>query len=71
MNYREKAIHIERAIKELSDTIYKFPLLSEMIERKRSERIKYFARINYNVMVFGKSPMKFNDIDYILTEKIY
>jgi hypothetical protein len=64
MNYRKKTIEIRRAMKELHDIPYSFPLLREMIERKQKERIKYYARIDYNLRVFGKSALKFDDIDY-------
>jgi hypothetical protein len=38
--------------------------LIEALKIKEQERIKYFARIDYNLRVHGSSKLKFDDIDY-------
>jgi hypothetical protein len=69
MNYKEKANEIEIIINEIRLIPYQFPLLSDLIKRRKEEKSKLYARITYNLMVFGKSAMMFDDIDYCLTKE--
>lgn len=63
MDYNKKADEIYDLLDEIDDLIWQFPLLSEMRERKLRIKREYFARINFNLMVYGSSPLKFDDIE--------
>lgn len=64
MDYEKKTREIEEAVWEVFNIPYQFPLLNELLARRTRARKEYFARINYNLMVYGKSPLQFDDINY-------
>jgi hypothetical protein len=64
MDYNKKTDEIYDALAEIDKVIYQFPLLMEMKRRKRALAKKYWARVNYNMTMYGKTKLVFDDIDY-------
>lgn len=65
--YKVMAEKINSVIQERKDCIKDFPLLHQMVQDEEERRRLYFARINYNLAVYGKSSLIFEDIDYDFT----
>lgn len=64
MDYAKKTIEIEEAMEELRRVKLQFPLVMDLIRKRQIIRKEYFARISYNLDIYGTSPLKFDDIDY-------
>ncbi len=62
MDYKAKTLEIEEAINNLGKG--DFPLTKELIGKINKDRREYFARVNYNLAMFGKSSLSFDDIKY-------
>ena len=64
MDYQKKADEIWKAIEDMGKVKFQFPFMAEMIRYKEEQRKKYYARINSNIFLHGKSALIFDDIDY-------
>jgi hypothetical protein len=64
MDYKKKTREINEVLMDIALIRYQFPLITDMLERKRKAKREYFARIDYNLKMYGTSPLQFDDINY-------